>query len=182
MKVYITDIIKKRDKDGSNYTMINGRLQSGLEIIIKNVYYDFQDQEGQQVEMLLSVMRSPYLELQRGLHNKLFGREDFYSVELIDELLGKKGLSSKDDNECIMLNGEYINSYIVPEKWTPFMWSGFFKILPKKLSALKTSDGIFLLNPIHLRRASSTEVFPRIVTIATGYIRLIAWYPLPAMI
>ncbi len=138
MKVFVSDIIRKHDKYGSDYTLIDGRLHSGLAIIVKDVYYNLQGYEGQHIEMLLSVLRSPYLELQRGIQNQIFASEEFYSVELIDELLEKKGHHAKDYGEGIILTGEYINSYIVPEKWAPLIKPELFKIIPKKLSALRT--------------------------------------------
>jgi len=181
LKVFVSDIIRKHDKYGPDYALIDGRLHSGLGIIIKDLFCDLRGQKGQHVEMLLSVMRSPYLELQRGIHNQLFAPFEFYSVELIDELLEEKGFSSTDDRECIILTGEYIDSYIVPKKWAPLIRPDLLKILPKELSALKTSDGIFLLNPIHLRRKVPIEEFPQHITIASGVIKLMAWHRLLAM-
>lgn len=159
--------------------MIYGRLQSGLEIIIKNLDYDLQGYKGRHVEMLLSVMRSPYLELQRGIHSHLFKPFEFYSVELIDELLKQKGVTSRGDKEGIILSGEFIDSYIVPEKWISFKTSYSLKFLMEKPPALKTEDGIFLLNPFHLNKKVPIEQFPQLITIGTGSFTLVAWHPLP---
>ena len=180
MRVFVSDIIRKQNKYGSSYTLIEGRLQSGLNIIITDRFYDLQGLKDQYVEMLLSVMRSPYLELQRGIHNQLFASEEYYSVELIDELLEEKGFSSTDDRECIILTGEYIDSYIVPEEWKPLKTSNWLKSLITDPPALRTRDGIFLLNHFHLVKKVPIEEFPQFVTIATGSIGLVAWYPLPA--
>ena len=178
MKVFISDIIRKHDKYGSDYTWLVGKLQSGLEIIIKNFFYDLQRYEGHHVEMLLSVMRSPYLELERGIHNQLFLPEEYYSIELIDELLKEKGFISRDNRKSIILTGEYIEPYTVPQKWIPLITSKWHKSLIREPSALKTSDGVFLLNPFHLRKKVPIEHFPQLVTIATGSIELVAWHPL----
>ena len=184
MKVFISDIIVKKDKYGPDYYWLVGRLQSGLEIIIKDIYYDLHRYVGHHVEMLLSVLRSPYLELERGIHNKLFAAEEYYSVELIDELLKKKGFNpySRDKRKRVILTGEYIDSYTIPEKWVPLIKPKSFKLLLKKASALKTGDGIFLLNPFHLRKKIPIEEFPRDVTIASGSISLAAWHPLSTTI
>lgn len=182
MRVFISDIIIKHDRYGPDYTWLVGQLQSGLEIIINNFYYDLQRYKGHHVEMLLSVLRSPYLELERGIHNQLFSPEEYYSVELIDELLEEKGLNSIISRECIILTGEYIDSYIVPQKWIPLITSKWLKSLLREPSALKTGDGIFLLNPFHLRKKVPIEEFPQQVTIATGSIELVAWLPLSAWI
>ena len=182
MKVFISDIIRKHDKYGSDYTWLVGQLQSGLEIIINNFYYDLQKYKSHHVEMLLSVLRSPYLELERGIHNQLFSPEEYYSVELIDELLEKKGFNSISSRESIILTGEYIEPYIVPKKWIPIVKSKWLKSLLREPSALKTRDGIFLLDPFHLRKKVPIEEFPQQVTIATGSIELVAWLPLSAWI
>lgn len=181
MKVFISDIIIKKDKYGPDYYWLVGSLQSGLEIIIKYSYNDLQRYKGEHVEMLLCVLRSPYLELERGIHNQLFAAEEHYSVELIDELLKIKGFSlySRDSRKRIILTGEYIDSYIIPKEWIPLITSKWFKSILKEPSAIRTDDGIFLLNPFHLRKRVPIEEFPREVTIATGSISLAAWYPLP---
>ncbi len=181
MRVFISDIIVKKDKYGPDYTWLVGRLQSGLEIIIKDIYYNLQGYKGQNVEMLLFVLRSPYLELERGIHNQLFLPEEYYSVKLIDELLKKKGfnLYSRDSRKRIILTGEYIEPYNIPKKWIPLITSKWHKSLLREPSALKTGDGIFLLNPFHLRKRVPIEEFPREVTIATGSISLAAWHTLP---
>jgi len=157
-----------------------GRLQSGLEIIITSFYDDLQRFIGKSVEMLLSVLRSPYLELERGIHSSYFATEDYYSVELIDELIKQKKINpiSKDRRKRIILTGEYIDSYTIPEKWDNLIRPKVFKCLLKGSSALKTNDGIYLLNPFHTRKKIPIEKFPREVTIATGSITLVAWHPL----
>jgi len=180
LRVFIEEIIRKYNKYGSSYTLIEGCLQSGLNLIIKDLFYDLKGTKGEYVEMLLSVMRSPYLELQRGIHSQLFDSEEYYSVELIDELLEEKGFSSTDDRECIILTGEYIDSYIVPKEWIPLKTSNWLKSLITNPSALRTGDGLFLLNPFHLIKKAPIEKFPQRVTIATGSIKLVAWYPLTA--
>jgi hypothetical protein len=181
LKVFISDIIIKKDKYGPDYYWLVGRLQSGLEIIIKDFYYNLQRYKGYHVEMLLSVMRSPYLELERGIHHQLFLPEEFYSIELIDELLKEKGFISRDSRKRIILTGEYIEPYTVPQKWIPLITSKWHKSLLREPCALKTGDGIFLLNPFHLRKKVPIEEFPQLVTIATGSIELVAWQPLSTL-
>ncbi|MFX1457798.1 MAG: hypothetical protein ACFFDB_20710 [Promethearchaeota archaeon] len=182
MKVLISDIIRKFDNYGSDYTLITGYLQSGLEITIKNLDYYLQSYKGQHVEMLLSVMRSPYLELQRGIHNSIFATEEFYSTELIDEVLERKKVNTLNNKDVIILTGEYIESYTVPEKWLHFKTSNSIKFLIENVSALKTMDGTFLLNPFHSKKKIPIEESPRLLTIASGLFYLIAWYPLPTVI
>ncbi|MFX1240708.1 MAG: hypothetical protein ACFFA7_05615 [Promethearchaeota archaeon] len=177
MKVFISDIIAKKDSYGADYFWIIARLQSGLEIIIKDLYYDIQRYVGKYVEVLLSILRSPYLELQRGIHSQ-FSSEEYYSVELIDELLERKNLNTRNHRREIILTGEYIDSYVIPERWVPLIEPKSFKLLLKNPSALKTNDGIFLLDPFNIRKKVPIEEFPREVTIATGSITLIAWYHL----
>ena len=182
MKVFVVDInFKKDERSGKVYPWITGRLRSGLEIEIQNFFYDLQGYIGHHVEMLLCVLRSPYLELERGIHNQLFSPEKYYSVELIDELLEKKGFNSKDNGRHdIILTGEYIDSYIIPKKWISLIREKWFKSVLKEPSAIKTNDGIFFLYPFHLRKKVPIERFPKIVTIATGCIDLAAWYALSA--
>lgn len=180
MKVFISDIIREYDKYGSDYFLLIGQLQSGIEITVEDHYYDLQRFKGQHVEMLLSVMRSPYAELQRGIHNQIFEPEEFYSIELIDELKKEIGDYSTI-NKVIILTGEYIDPYIVPDKWIPFKTTYWLKFLLNKPPALKTDDGIYLLQPFHLKKSCLIEKFPRSITIATGCINLAAWHPLPVI-
>ena len=175
MRVFVSDIIVRKNKyDGSDYYWVVGRLQSGIELIIVDHYSDLREYVGQYVDMLISFMRSPYCELERGIRSQIFSPEKFYSVELIDELLDKKGAVSTGDKKVIVLTGEYIDSYAIPEKWFPLTQGGAFETLFKKPSALKTEDGTFLLYPIHSRRAVPIEKVPREVTTA-GSLSLEAW-------
>ena len=181
MRVFILDInFKKDDRSGKAYPWITGRLRSGLEIEIQNFYYDLQEYIGYHVEMLLCVFRSPYLEYKKGMDNRLFSPEKYYSMELIDELEKRSTFNSKDNGRPIILTGEYIDSYIIPQEWMPFLKSNWFKSVLKEPSAINTDDGIFLLYPFHLRKKVPIERFPKIVTIATGCIDLAAWHPLSA--
>lgn len=174
MRVFISGItVKKSRYDSSHYYELVGQLQSGLEIYINNYHYDLERYIGYQVEMLLCVMRSPYLE--RGMKDRLFLSGEFYSVELIDELIKEKGFRLGDNRKELIICGEFIDTYNIPEKWNPLITSSFFRSLLKKPSAIKTEDGIFLLNPIHLKKRIPIENFPRKVTIATGCIDLAAW-------
>ena len=72
MKVFISDIIVKKDRYGLDYYWIVGQLRSGKKVIIEDVYYNLQKYIGRHVGMLISFKRSPYLELKKGIHNKLF--------------------------------------------------------------------------------------------------------------
>jgi len=173
----VSDIIDKKDKyDGLNYYWIVGRLQSGKEIIIEDIYYDLRESIGRHIDMLISFMRSPYCELERGIRNQIFLAEKYYSVELIDELLSKKGFVSTGDERVVTLIGEYIDSYALPEKWAPLTQRRSFEAFFKEPSALKTEDGTFLLNPIHSRKRVPVEQVPRQVTTA-GSLSLEAWTP-----
>ena len=147
-----------------------------MEVIIEDIYHDLRECVGRHVDMLLSFMRSPYCELKRGLHSQIFSSEKFYSVELVDELVRKKGFVSTGNKRVTELTGEYIDSYIIPEKWAPLTQRKPFEILFKKSSALKTEDGTFLLYPIHSQRRVPIEQIPREVTIAGG-LSLEAWTP-----
>jgi hypothetical protein len=119
-------------------------------------------------------MRSPYLELQKGIHNQLFLSEGFYSVELIDKLLSKKGVTSEGNKRTIILIGEYIDSYTIPERWTPLIQRNSFQVLFREPSALKTEDGSYLLNLFHLQKRVPIEHFPEEVTML-GSLRMGAW-------
>jgi hypothetical protein len=178
LKVLISDIIRKYGKYGSNYTQIEGKLQSGLIITIHNEDFDLLRYKNCHVEMLLCVLRSPYLELERGIHNQLFSPEEYYSVELIDELIKQKGFRPRPNIRRIIITGEYIDSYLIPEKWIPLIKSRYYKSLIEEPSAIKTKDGIFLLNPFHLIKKVPIEQFPRDVTIAFGRADLVAWHPI----
>lgn len=90
----------------------------------------------------------------------------------------KKGLNLKDNRRhVIILAGEYIDSYIIPQKWLPQIQSNWANFVLKEPPAIKTEDGIFLLYPFHLRKKIPIEDFPKIVTIAIGGVDLMAWYP-----
>jgi len=175
LRVFVSDIIVKKNKyDGSDYYWIVGILQSGMELIIVDNYYDLREFVGHYVDMLISFMRSPYCELQRGIRNQIFSPEEFYSMELVDELLSKKEVVSTGNGKVVVLTGEYIDSYTIPEKWIPLTQGGAFEVLFKEPSALKTEDGTFLLYPIHSRRAVPIEKVPQEVTTA-GSLSLEAW-------
>jgi hypothetical protein len=124
--------------------------------------------------MLLSFMRSPYLELKMGIHNQLFLPEKYYSVELIDELLNKKRVIVGGNERAVMLSGEYINSYNIPEKWNSLIQEKSFKILYKEPSALRTEDGTYLLYPFHSKLRAPIKKTPQKV-IMVGSLRLEAW-------
>lgn len=178
MKVFISDItFEKVDRYGNVYSWITGHLNSGLDIKIHNYFYDLQKYIDHYVEMLLCVLRSPYLEYEKGLSNQPFSSEKFYSLELIGELEEKENLNSKDNGIIITLTGEYIDSFDIPQKWLSHIKSKWSKIIPKEPSAINTEDGIFLLYPFHLKKKIPVEMFPKFITIATGTIDLIAWYP-----
>jgi len=177
LRVFVSDIIIKKDKyDGSYFYWIVGSLQSGIEVIIKDIYYDLRESVGCQVDMLLSFLRSPYCELQRGIQNQIFEQSQYYSVELLDELLSQKGAVSTGTERVIVLVGEFIDSYTIPDKWAPLPQRGSFEALFKDPSALRTEDGTFILSPIHLRRRIPIEEIPHEVTIA-GVLSLQAWTP-----
>jgi len=176
LRVFVSDVIVKKDKDGYDYYWVVGNLQSGMEVIIDDYYFDLREWIGQSVEMLLSFLRSPYSELQRGICNKLFLPFKYYSVELIDELLEEKGVVSTGNERVVILTGEFIDSYAIPKKWASFTQRDLFRVLYKEPSALKTEDGAFLLYPFHLRKAVPIERFPQEVTVA-GSLNLEAWIP-----
>jgi hypothetical protein len=176
MKVFVSDVLVKTDKYHGDSYVIVGSLQSGMEVIIDDYYTDLREHIGSRVNMLLSFMRSPYCELQRGIRSQIFLPFKYYSVELVDELLSQEGVVSSGDEKVVVLTGEYIDSYAIPEKWAPLPQRGSFQALFKESSALKTEDGTFLLNPIHLRKRVPIEQFPREVTIA-GSLNLEAWTP-----
>lgn len=178
MKVYILDIeaIEDRKYGGITYR-IKGQLQSGLEIKINDLFYDLQGYVYHHVEMLLCVLRSPYAESKKGINNQLFLSEEYYSVELIDELLESKGIKPKKDKKWVKLTGKYYDSYVVPKKWVPLIKSEWFKPLLNRASAIETTDGIFLLYPYHMNLNPSIKEIPPRVSLITGSIDLVAWYP-----
>lgn len=176
MRVFVSDILVKKDKYGPDYYWIVGELKSGIKVIIKDIYYDLRNYIGHYIEMLLSFMRSPYLEQKRGIHNPFFLPEKYYSMELIDELLSKEGVIPTGNERTIVLTGEYIDSYTISEEWIPLVQRKTFKILFKDPSALKTEDGTYLLNSFHLRKRVPVEKIPQEM-IMVGSLRLQAWYP-----
>ena len=178
LRVFVSDIIDVKSKHEliPDYFWVIGQLKSGLEICINSYFYDLKEYIGQHVEMLLCVLRSPYME--RGWKEQLFLANDFYSVKLIDELIESKGFRRGDSKRQLKLTGEFVDSYIIPKDWVPLITSIFFKSLLNEPSALKTEDGIYLLNPTHLHKRIPIEEFPQEVTIATGCIDLAAWRPI----
>jgi len=176
LRVFVSDIIIKKDKYGPDYYWLVGELQSGMKVNIKDIYYDLRGYRDQYVEMLVSFMRSPYLEQKRGIHNPFFLPEENYSVELIDELLSKEGVIPTGTERTVMLTGEYIDSYTISEEWIPLIQRKTFKIFFKDPSALKTEDGTYLLNSFHLRKRAPVEKIPQKM-IMVGSLRLQAWYP-----
>ncbi len=179
MRVFIIDIQVIEDRKYGGVTFkITGQLQSGLRFVINDLFYDLRKYVNHHVEMLLCVLRSPYAEYEKGMDNSPFIPEEHYSMELIDELGGQNGLNSESKND-IILNGEFIDSYVVPEKWIPLMEPRWFGRILKEPSAIKTEEGIFLFYPFHMKRKTeSIENFPKNVTIVTGCIDLAAWHPL----
>ena len=165
----MSDVIVRKD-----FYWVFGRLQSGMEVIIDDYYYDLREYIGCYVDMLLSFMRSPYSEQKRGIQNQIFLAEKYYSVGLVDELIRKGGGVSTGGESVIVLTGEYIDSYNIPEKWAPLTQRRSFKMLFKEPSALKTEDGMFLLYPFHSRRRVPIEKIPQEVTMAGG-LKLEAW-------
>ena len=179
MKVFVSDInFEKDERSGKCYPWITGRLRSGLEIKIQDFFYDLQGYIGHHVEMLLAMLRSPYLEFKKGLNNQSFLPDKYYSVELIEELEKRQGYDSVDNGEYTTIIGEYIDSYTIPQKWMPLIKSESFKYLLRKPSAINTDDGIFLLYPFHLRKNVPVEMFPKIITIVISTFDLVAWHPL----
>jgi len=132
LKVFISDItIIKGKPHCSDYYELVGELQSGLRIYVNNYRYDLKDYIGRYVEMLLCVLRSPYLELERGIDNQLFLPWEYYSIEAIDELKKKLGVDIANNKKKLILNGEYIDYYIIPEEWVPPIIPRSFQILLK---------------------------------------------------
>jgi len=176
LRVFVSDVIAKKDKHGFDYYWVVGRLQSGIDVIIKDTCYDLRERIGRHIDMLISFMRSPYCELKRGIQSQIFLPEKFYSVGLIDELLRKKRVVSTGNKRVIELTGEFIDSYTIPEKWAPLTQEKSFKVFFKEPSALKTEDGTYLLSPFHLRRRVPIDKIPQEVTMAGG-LNLEAWIP-----
>lgn len=170
----MSDVIVKRDKYHSDSYWVFGVLQSGVEVIIDDYYYDLRECIGRRVDMLLSFMRSPYSEQKRGIQNEIFLPEKYYSVEVHDELINRDGGASIGGESVLILTGEYVGSYTIPEKWAPLTQRKPFDMLFKEPSALKTEDGTFLLYPIHSQRRVPVEQIPREVTMAGG-LKLEAW-------
>jgi len=176
LRVFVSDLIVKRAKYGRVSYWVFGTLQSGLRVVISDYYHDLKEHIGCHIDVLLSFMRSPYYEQKIGIHNLIFSPEKYYSVELIDELLSKEEVVSARNEGVVVLTGEYIDSYTIPERWSPLPQRGSFQALFKEPSALKTEDGMFLLSPFHSRKAVSIDQIPSEVTMAGG-LNLEAWRP-----
>ena len=180
MRVYISEIKVIEDKKYRGVTFcITGKLQSGLELKINDLFYDLQRYIGYYVDMLLCVLRNPYAEYKMGMINQLFLPEEYYSIKLIEELKKEKSLNSKVNKKWTILAGEYIDSYSIPKKWIPLIKSKWFISTLIEPSAIDTKEGVFLLYPFNLRRRLPIENFPKKVSIATGCIDLVAWHPVP---
>lgn len=179
MDVLISKIVVKHGRHDLDYEYFHifGRLQSGLEIWITDYGYDLRKYVGNHVDMLLSVMRSPYLEHQLGIKSNFLSWAH-YSIKIVDEvkneLAKKHGQLLKDDKNEIILRGEYIDSYTIPEDWDSLL-KGNDRNLYRDPSAIRTEDGIFLLSPIHLKKPSPNSEIPKIILIGTGLIDLAAW-------
>jgi hypothetical protein len=89
----------------------------------------------------------------------------------------KEGVISIGNVRVVVLTGEYIDSYAVPERWASLIQRDSFKVLFKDPSALKTKDGTYLLNPFHLNKRFPAEKIPQEVIMA-GAVRLEAWRPI----
>lgn len=179
MKVFISDIISIKDRyDGPDYYHLIGKIQSGLKIKIKDIFYDLRSYNGFNVEMLLMVTRDPYLELEKGIYSQLFLPEKYYSFEFINELKRRKLLKSRSNWGSVILTGEYIDPYTIPENWVSLIKPNAYKVMLEEPTALKTEDGIYLISPLHSRKRVPIEEFPQKVSIASKSINLAAWYPI----
>lgn len=178
MKVLLSDIIyEKADLYGCTSSWIKGQFQSGLEVQIYNIYHDLQEYLGQYVEMLLCVLRSPYLELDKGIINSPFLPDKYYSIDLIEELEEKADISSENNEKRHMIiTGEFIDSYTIPEEWIPLIKSKWFKGILHNASAIDTNEGFFVLYPFHLGTRIPLDKFPKTVSIGAGRIDLVAWH------
>lgn len=162
------------DKYREDSYLISGRLLSGREVLIADYYYDLRKHIGRPVEMLLSFIRSPFYERKMGIKCQIFSPEEFYSVKVVNELMSEEKVASTDNAEVVVLTGEYIVSYTIPDKWSGFNYRRPFKSLFKMPSALKTQDGMFLLYPFHSQRQEPLEQIPQKITMA-GSLKLEAW-------
>ncbi len=179
MRVFISDIITIKDRyDGPDYYHLMGKLQSGLVINIEDLFYDLRSYNGFHAEMLLIVMRDPYLELEKGINNQLFLPEKYYSFEFINELKRRNLLKSRSNWGSVVSTGEYIDPYTIPEDWLSLIKPNAYKVMLEEPTALKTEDGIYLISPLHSRKRVPIEEFPQKVSIATSSIDLVAWNPI----
>ena len=176
MRVYVSDVGVVPDKYHGDSYWILGRLPSGVEVVIDDYYYDLREYVGSYVDMLLSFMRSPYYEQKMRIPNEIFASEKYYSMDVVNELVNDGLVDSADYEGVVVLTGEYIDSYIIPEKWAPLPQRGSFQTLFREPSAIKTDDGTFLLYPVHSRRQVPIEQIPQNVTVAGG-LTLQAWTP-----
>lgn len=178
MDVLILNIVTKRDIDFPDYEYfkIFGQLQSSLEIWITDHRFDLREYVGQHVDMLLSVVRNPYLEHQLGIKSNFLSWEH-YSIEIVDKvednLTKKYGPLSKENINEIILKGGYIDPYMISEDWDSLIKDKINRELYRNPSALETEDGIFLLSPYHLRKPVTK--IPQNIIIGTGVISLVAW-------
>ena len=179
MDVLILYIVVKQDIHFPDYEYFHifGQLQSGLEIWITDYGFDLRKYVGQHVDMLLSVMRNPYLEHRLGIKSNFLSWA-YYSIEIVDEvrddLTKKYGLLPKEKRNELILTGEYIDPYTIPKDWDSLIRKKDRSLL-RNPSALRTEDGIFLLSPFHLRKPAPNTKIPKTIVIGTGLISLVAW-------
>ncbi|KKK46084.1 hypothetical protein LCGC14_0563700 [marine sediment metagenome] len=180
MKVFISNIVVKQDRHVLDYEYfyIFGQLQSGLEIWITDYSFDLRKYVGQHLDMLLSVMRNPYLEHRLEIKSN-FLSWDHYSIEIVDEvkadLTKKYGPLSREKGNELILTGEYIDPYIIPKDWGALIKDKASQVMYRSPSALRTKERIFLLSPFHLRKPAPNIKIPKTITIGTGLISLVAW-------
>ena len=67
----MSDVGVIEDKYHGDSYWIDGKLPSGVEVVITDYYYDLRESIGCYVDMLLSFIRSPYCEQERGIRSDL---------------------------------------------------------------------------------------------------------------
>ncbi|HEC39896.1 MAG TPA: hypothetical protein ENI29_16785 [bacterium] len=181
MRVLISsiEVLKDRYYTDYEYFYIQGQLSGGLRILIEDYHFDLRKYVGQHIDMLLMVMRSPYLEHKLGTKSS-FLPEKYFSIKIVNDLkkeLSHKGyeLNKSEPDREIILKGDFIHSYTIPEDWDRLITDKADRAMLINPSALKTEDGVFLLRRVHTRTQFAINKIPKPMLIGTGLINLVAW-------
>ncbi len=167
--------------------LITIRLTSGQVITLESKLYkdgDMRDFIGEEIDVLLSGLRSPITEYRlMPDNNSPFELEgEYYQFDLIEELERKmqqkrkksqpKAISLKKlGKSALIMEGTYIPKYFPDPKWK----GRALHLYPDSGPAFDTDDGIILLWPFHLEPKIPFEDFPKRFKMFLS-LKLVDWF------